>query len=188
MVDFNKLLDTTSTPLSKDIIQAITQVAKIETLPKGSLLVKEGQIAHRLYFLEKGTARTYYYHNAKDITSWIYKENMPFTAWYSFLDRKPSFENVEILETSTIISFTKKELEALYKQHPSSNHFGRKMAEQQLSYLDAFYKGYLFMTAKERYDLLLAAFPDVTQRVNLGHIASLLGISQETLSRIRAKK
>jgi len=44
------------------------------------------------------------------------------------------------------------------------------------------------MTAKERYDLLLSTFPDVTQRVNLGHIASLLGISQETLSRIRAKK
>ncbi len=188
MVNFNQLLNTSTTPFSKEIIEALEKVAKIETLPKGSLLVKEGQIAHRLYFLEKGTARTYYYHNAKDITSWIYKENMPFTAWYSFLDKKSSFENVEVLEASTIISFTKEDLEALYRQHPSFNHYGRKMAEQQLSYLDAFYKGYLFMTAKERYDLLLATFPDVTQRVNLGHIASLLGISQETLSRIRAKK
>ena len=44
------------------------------------------------------------------------------------------------------------------------------------------------MSAKERYNLLLTIFPDITQRVNLGHIASFLGISQETLSRIRAKK
>lgn len=188
MVNFNKILDVTPTPLPKEIIQNIGQVANFETISKGSLLVKEGQIAHRLYFLEKGTARTYYYHKAKDITSWIYKENMPFTAWYSFLNGKPSFENVEILEKSTVVSFTKDNLERLYNQHPQFNQYGRKMVERQLSYLDAFYKGYLFMTAKERYDLLLSTFPDITQRVNLGHIASLLGISQETLSRIRAKK
>ena len=79
-------------------------------------------------------------------------------------------------------------MEQLYQESPQFERFGRKMYEQQLAYLDAFYKGYLFMTAKERYDLLLSVFPDVTQRVNLGHIASFLGISQETLSRIRAKK
>ena len=188
MIDFNKILNTVSKPFSNEIIQDIEKVAKVETLPKGTLIVKEGIVAHRLYFLEKGTARTYYYHNAKDITSWIYGENTPFTAWSSFFDRQPSFENVELLEESTILSFTKENLEALYQQHVTFNHFGRKMVEQQLSYLDAFYKGYLFMTAKERYDLLLSVFPDVTQRVNLGHIASLLGISQETLSRIRAKR
>lgn len=187
MFDFNKLQDT-EFPLSKEIIHDLESLAMLEELPKGHLLLKEGQVAHRLYFLEKGTARTYYYHNGKDITSWIYGENLPFTAWYSFLDKKPSFENVEVLETSTVISLSKKSLEALYKKHPAFNHFGRKMVEQQLSFLDAFYKGYLFMTAKERYDLLLSIFPDVTQRVNLGHIASLLGISQETLSRIRAKR
>jgi len=188
MIDFNKLLNTEASPLSKEIVAEIKEFAKLEALPKGHLLVKEGLVAHRLYFLEKGTARTFYYHNAKDITSWIYGENQPFTAWYSFLNKKPSFENVEILEPSTLISFTKENLETLYQKYPAFNHFGRKMVEQQLSFLDAFYKGYLFMTAKERYDLLLSTFPDVTQRVNLGHIASLLGISQETLSRIRGRK
>lgn len=188
MLDFDRLLNTSTRPLPNEVIEDIAQIAKVETLSKGKILVKEGQIAHRLYFLEKGTARTHYFHNAKDVTSWIYQEHTPFTAWYSFLNRKPSFENIEILEDSTIVSFTKDELETLYKHHIPFNHYGRKMVEQQLSYLDVFYKGYLFMTAKERYELLLSTFPDVTQRVNLGHIASLLGISQETLSRIRAKK
>lgn len=187
-MDFDQFFNITTTPLSKEVIQDVAKIAKVESLPKGHILVKEGLVAHRLYFLKEGTARTYYHHNAKDITSWIYGENTPFTAWNSFFDRKPSFENVEILEDATVVSFTKENLDALYQQHVSFNHFGRKMVEQQLSFLDAFYKGYLFMSAKERYDLLLSVFPDVTQRVNLGHIASLLGISQETLSRIRAKK
>lgn len=183
-----KIFEAIPIPLSKSNIQLLEQKAKKETLPKGTLLVKEGQIAHRLYFLEKGTARTFYDHNAKEITSWIYQENLPFTAWASFLDRRPSFENVELLEESIVISFVKEELETLYSLDPQLERFGRKMVERQLSYLDAFYKGYLFMTAKEKYDLLLSVFPDVTLRVNLGHVASLLGISQETLSRIRSQK
>ncbi len=185
---FKKILTSVQVPISKELLQKLAQIATVETIPKGRLLIKEGQIAYRLYFLEKGTARTYYYHNAKDITSWIYGEYAPFTTWYSYLNHQPSFENLELVEDATVISFTKNDLEKLYLEHPHFERFGRKMAEQQLAYLDAFYKGYLFMTAKERYDLLLSVFPNVTQRVNLGHIASLLGISQETLSRIRAKK
>ena len=188
MIILKKIFAAISVPLSKELMLALEQKIKKETLPKGQLLVKDGQVAHRLYFLEKGTARTFYYHNGKDITSWIYRENTPFTTWYSFLNRQPSFESIEILEDATVLSFTKDALEALYLQYPTFERFGRKMVEQQLSFLDAFYKGYMFMSAKERYDLLLDIFPDITQRVNLGHIASFLGISQETLSRIRSKK
>ena len=65
--------------------------------------------------------------------------------------------------------------------------FGRLMVEEQLTFLDYFYRGFMFMSAKEKYNLLLSIFPDVTQRVNLGHIAAVLGISLETLSRIRKK-
>lgn len=188
---FNHLKRTfafTNARLPKELLNKMVQILKTETLPKGHLLIKEGHIAHRLYFLEKGTARTYYYHKAKDITSWIYREDTPFTTWYSFINNQASFENLEIVEDAILHSFSKDDLEKLYSTNPHFERFGRKMYEQQLAYLDVFYKGYMFMTAKERYDLLLSTFPDVTQRVNLGHIASLLGISQETLSRIRAKK
>jgi len=187
--DFQKLLSTASTvPLSKELLEQLEDKSKMEQIEKGTLLVKEGQVAHRLYFLAKGTARTYYVHNGKDITSWIYKENTPFTTWYSYLEQQPSFENLEVLEDATLVSFSKNALEELYKDQPALERYGRKMMEQQLSFLDAFYKGYLFMSAKEKYDLLLSVFPDVTLRVNLGHVASLLGISQETLSRIRSLK
>ena len=95
---FKKIFAFVNAPLSKELLHQLIQIVKTETLPKGHLLVKEGQIAHRLYFLEKGTARTFYYHKAKDITSWIYREDTPFTTWYSFLNTQPSFENLEIVE------------------------------------------------------------------------------------------
>lgn len=188
MVDYKTLFQSIPIHLSKSVIEDLNLVIKRDTITKGKILIKEGQIAHRLYFLEKGTARTFYYHNGKDITSWIYRENFPVTAWYSFIGQQTSFENLEILEDASVVSFLKEDLEKLYHKYPTFERFGRKMVEQQLSFLDAYYKGYMFMTAKEKYDLLLSIFPDVTLRVNLGHIASLLGISQETLSRIRAKK
>jgi CRP-like cAMP-binding protein len=188
MIDFKyKIFGKETLSLNKESIALLEKVVKVEELPKGHLLLKEGQVCHRLYYLEKGTARTFYYHNGKDITSWIYPEDITFSSWYSFLGRKPSFETIEILEPATVYSITLDELENLYQKSPQIERIGRKMLEQNLSFVDIFYKGYLFMSAKERYNLLLYIFPDITQRVNLGHIASLLGISQETLSRIRAK-
>ncbi len=174
-------LDSTLTLLVEDSL-------KKEDFKKNHLLLKEGVVAHRIFFLEKGSARTFYFHDGKDITSWIYRQGHLLTSWSSFYTRTPSYENVELTEDSTIVSLSYDQLQNLYSQHPGLQKFGRIMVEEQLVYLDYFYKGFMFMTAKEKYDLLLSIFPDVTLRVNLGHIASFLGISQETLSRIRKKK
>jgi len=75
----------------------------------------------------------------------------------------------------------------LLKTDPAFERFGRILMEEQLAFIDYYFKGVLFMTAKEKYSLLLSYFPDITQRVNLGHIASFLGITQETLSRLRSR-
>lgn len=174
--------------LDPELRSAIQSITKTESLLKNQLLVKEGMVAHRLFFIEKGSARTFYDHDGKDVTSWIYREGQLITSWTSFYSRTPSFENVELTEDSTIISLPFDDLQLLYRKHPRMQEFGRIMVEEQLVFLDYFYKGFMFMSAREKYELLLSVFPDVTQRVNLGHIASFLGISQETLSRIRKKK
>lgn len=174
--------------LDADLKSSIQGIIKTEALDKAHILLKEGIVAHRLFFIEKGSARTFYYHNGKDVTSWFYREGQLITSWSSFYTRTPSHENIELTENATIISLNYEQLHQFYKQYPKMQEFGRVMVEEQLVFLDYFYKGFMFMTAKEKYDLLLSFFPDVTQRVNLGHVASFLGISQETLSRIRAKK
>lgn len=169
------------------LMEALASVCRTEVLPRNTRLLKDGQVAYRLYFVAEGSARTFYDHDGKEITSWIYAENQLLTAWSSFLSRRPSFENIELTEDATLVSLSYDELQDLYANHPKMQTIGRLLLETQIVYLDRFYKGFMFMTAREKYDLLIGAFPDITLRVNLGYIASLLGISQETLSRIRKR-
>ncbi|SIQ73869.1 Crp/Fnr family transcriptional regulator [Maribacter ulvicola] len=158
-----------------------------ESVSKGQVILKEGETCERLYFLQKGTARTYHYQKGKDITYWIYPENTMITSWHSYILRKPSSEYIETTEESILISMSYDQWQELYLKYPILERFGRLILEEQMALIDDFFKGYYFLSAKEKYTLLTTAFPSITQRANLGHIASMLGISQETLSRIRGK-
>lgn len=173
--------------LTKEIENEIKNLILIEETPKGHLLLKEGKVCERLYFISKGTLRTYHYQDGKDITYWIYPENSVITSWHSYILRKPASEYIETTEDSVLISLSYNQWQELYLKYPKLERFGRLILEEQMSLLDDFFKGYYFLTAKEKYELLINAFPSITQRANLGHIASMLGISQETLSRIRGK-
>ena len=171
--------------ISKDAEMDIANQAQIETLPKGHVILEEGKTCKRLYFISEGTVRTYHYQDGKDITYWIYPEHSIVTSWHSYILRKPASEYIETTEATTIISLTYDQWQELYLKYPVLERFGRLILEEQMALLDDFFKGYYFLTAKEKYELLVKAFPTITQRANLGHIASMLGISQETLSRIR---
>ncbi|MEM9052800.1 MAG: Crp/Fnr family transcriptional regulator [Bacteroidota bacterium] len=165
---------------------AIESMIKTEQLKSSHLLLKEGAKPRRMFFIEKGSARTFYYHDGKDVTSWMYREGQLMTSWSGFYTQTPSHENLELLEDSTIVSLSFEDLQQLYDKFSKMQEFGRSLAEDQLVFLDYFYRGFSFMTAREKYDLLISMFPEVSRRVNLGHIASFLGISRETLSRIRS--
>lgn len=171
--------------LSENAENDITKIAVKDTYKKGTLLSEEGKTCKKLYFLERGTLRNYFFQNGKDITHWIYLNNSLITSWSSYISQKPSHDYLEATEDSVLVSLTYDQWQELYKIHPELERFGRLIMEEQIALIDDFYKGYYFLTAKEKYDLLVSVYPDITQRANLGHIASMLGITQETLSRIR---
>ncbi len=174
--------------IATELENAIEAAFTYEAIAKNTLLLREGQYCRKLYFLSKGTVRTYYFHKDKDTTSWFYRENQFLSSWYSFYTQEASYENIEAVEDCEVYWITYDNYQKLFIDYPKFERFGRLLAEEQSAFIDAFSKGYMFMSAKERYDSLLAVFPDISLRVNLGHIASFLGISQETLSRIRSKK
>ncbi len=171
--------------LSKEAIIAIKAVAKQKNYEKGDLLVEEGKTCNHLYFSSKGIVRVYLFQKGKDITNWIYPEKSVFTSWHSYILRKQSSEYIEVTTDADIISVSYNDWQELYQAYPELERFGRLLIEEQIALIDDFYKGYYFLTAKEKYELLTNVFPQITQIANLGHIASMLGISQETLSRIR---
>lgn len=186
MDDFIKFVQQ-YTFLSDEAITTIKKVAREKKYKKGDLLVEQGKTCNHLFFTSEGIVRTYLYKKGKDITHWIYPEKSIFTSWHSYILRKPSSEYNEVTTDANIISISYNDWQELYQNYPKLERFGRLLIEEQMALIDDFYKGYYFLTAKEKYELLTDVFPQITQIANLGHIASMLGISQETLSRIRAK-
>lgn len=154
---------------------------------KGYVLHVPDKICNKMYFVEKGIARTYYNHDGKDVTVYFTVEGEMVTAIDSFIQRKPSKYYIELLEDTILYSFSYKDLESHYKEFPGFERFGRLLMERAYIDLVDRAESIQLLSATDRYKKLIDAHPSLPHRVNLGHIASYLGISQETLSRVRSQ-
>jgi CRP-like cAMP-binding protein len=152
---------------------------------KGDHLFRQGDICKHLFYIKKGLARVYYYsERGKDITLWFSAEDTLLTAIDSFYLHKPTRDNCEALEDMVVYNITQAQLETLLNSQKGAQivfyityEVTRKMAYHMESIR--------FHSAEERYLTLINNYPAILQRASLGHIASYLGITQETLSRIR---
>lgn len=155
---------------------------------KNDLLIEAGQVCRHLYFIEKGCIRGYYNIDGRDQTQWFGFEHDFVTSFRSFTTRAASREYIEVLEDNALIwSIAKEELETLLHQFPELEKLVRLIYEHYYIKLEDRYSNAHFKTAAERYEDLLKNDPHILQRMPLGFIASYLGISAETLSRIRNK-
>ncbi len=178
---------TQFTPLSPDSQQALTNASRRATFDKGHVLVRAHTISESVYFIEKGLTRTYYYKDGRDVTDWISTESQFAGSIVSFLTRCPDHRIVELLEPSVLWSVPYRALEALYAQFHDMERLGRLLVSHGLVLLQQRFDDLHLATALERYQRLLVTNPTLLQRVPLGMIASYLGVSAETLSRIRAQ-
>jgi CRP-like cAMP-binding protein len=133
--------------------------------------------------------RWYYYNeDGKDITDSFGLENSFITAFDSFFQRRPSRYFIELLEDSTVYLMTYSDLERSFEKFPEIERVGRLILIEILEQTLEKNAALQFHNAQERYEFITEKYPDLLQRASLGHIASYLGITQETLSRIRGKK
>ena len=174
-------------PLTEQAIKSLEDcITKIE-VNKNDFLITEGKKCTHLYFLEHGALRGYYNLDGKEVTHWFAFENDFVTSFHGFITNEPCVENIQLLEHSTVWAIEKNKLEALYDQHPDLERLVRIVYEKYYIRLEERYVNAQFRTAIQLYDDLMKHMPHILQRVPLGHIASYLGLSQETLSRIRGK-
>lgn len=174
--------------LNKLTTEAITIIdSKIELLKikKGSQLLRNGETCNYFYFVNKGILRSYYFQEDKEVTNWFALENDFATSIYSFISRNQSYENIEALEDTTLEMLSNNSLQEIYTKFPETERTGRLIIENYYISLEERIVSIQFKTAKERYDKLLAKHPGIILRAPMGAIASYLGITQETLSRIR---
>ena len=184
LVDFLK----TVTPIAPETEAAVNKVFKSEKLPKYHKLHEQGSVCNKLFYIESGLSRTFYYNEeGKDITYRFNEENT-FTALIeSYLSQKPSFYSIELLEPAVIHSASFAEFEVLLDNHPELMKVNSHVLRNFLLQLNERIIALQFHNAHERYKIFADKNPGLLQRVSLGHIASYLGITQETLSRIRSK-
>jgi len=156
------------------------------------VVFKKGEIVHRsntksskIFIVKSGALRSYYLQGGKDITAhFAFKDNI-IGAVDSILEQKRSLYSIEALEKSEILLLDYNEMESFLDENPRFERLARQVS--QFLYLDLVERleGMMFLSAKERYEHLLNRYPAIDQQANLGHIASFLGITQETLSRVR---
>ena len=168
-----------------DLAMDVLAQMELQVLPKHHLLHREGTICNHIYLMQKGVARTFFYKEGRDITVHIASEGELITAIDSVINLKKSRYNVELLEDAEVQAIGYQELQGLLHSHPEYEKYMRVILEKLYAEGADRVEEFLFYPAKERYENLLKTKPTLLQRVNLGHIASYLGMTQETLSRIR---
>jgi CRP-like cAMP-binding protein len=172
--------------LSPESSSAFSAILVRMELKKGEILLKSERVCNQMYYIEKGLARTFYLKDGKDVTDWISTEKNFSVSILSFITRKPDRRSIELLEDSVLWSIHYDDLQKLYKEYHEIERLGRLLADEGLVQIQQRFDDLHFTSAQDRYKKLLLANPTIIQRVPLGMVASYLGISQETLSRIRS--
>ena len=154
---------------------------------KGTLLVAQGDICRNLYFLTKGISRSYSLKDGQDITTWFGFKHDFITSFTSFFPKAPSYESIEMLSDGTVYQISYHELvkirTASVEIERIINHFSflyTVQLEQRLFDIQT-------LTAAEKYKRILEQEPHLIQSISNKYLASYLGITRETLSRIRSK-
>lgn len=175
-------------PLSKEAEAAIDKISKQISIKKNTDLQPIGHTCKTIYFIKKGVARIYYFKDGIDITESFAFENNLIARVESLFTGKPSRKAIQILEDAEIIAINATELFKLYDQFPEIERLFRLIFEAAYVGTVDRIEGIQFHTAEERYNALMKEAPDVLKRVPLKYIASYLGITQVSLSRIRGIK
>ncbi len=174
--------------LSKDAEQALCAISSVIEIKKNKDLQPIGHTCKTIYFIEKGALRIYYYKDGTEITESFEFENSIVARAESLFTGKPSKKAIQAIEDTSLVAIDANKLFNLFDSFPEIERLFRKIIEQ--AYVKAIHRleSIQFYTAEERYTNLLNEHKEVLKRVPLKYIASYLGITQVSLSRIRAEK
>lgn len=175
-------------PLSSTTQQELLENLTLRTIEKGEVVVREGQYARKAFYIVKGCARAYYLKSGKDVSDWFAFENEFISPIVSFFGNQPSPHCIEFVEDSIVFEISKTSIDELAQKHHDLERLNREVVTQTMLRQQERIASILFYTAQKRYEQLLTIRPDIIQRVPLTHIASYLGMTLETLSRVRNAK
>ena len=156
-------------------------------LKKGDFLLREGAACNQVSFINKGMVRMYYLAGGKEKVVCFFNENSYVSDYQSFLTRRPAHNYIQALEDTEVIETSYDNLQALYKTMPEANTIGRLIAEQMFIMINESHDIEKRESLEKRYTRLINEQPWLLQKVPQYMIASLLNITPEALSRVKAR-
>jgi len=157
----------------------------VKEFKKKTTLLNVGMVSNEVFYLINGCIRLYCEKDGEELSTYFFTENMFAGSYDSYLSRKPSKVAIETLEESKVFVLTHEAQEELYLVFPKMNEFIRKAIEQRFVLLHDLFISYLLNSPEERYLMLLKERPYLLQRIPQHQIASFLGVTPVSLSRIR---
>lgn len=171
-------------PLSPEGKEELTAFFKPQKVKKGELLLLKGQVCDKIYFVKKGCVRLYYVADEVEITVWFSFENNSAIELSSFLSAAPSDYYLEAIEDSEVLSIYKSELTGMYSRYPEMEAIMRAFWEDVILNLLKRFTALQKDSAEKRY-LDLMDQPRYMQRIPQKYLASYIGVTPSSLSRIR---
>ena len=175
--------------LSSEAEEFLYSISKEKTLPKGEVLIRQGQIVKKTFFVTSGCLRSYCVDkNGKEHTLLFAIKDWWISDYIAIHTDELASLTIECLTESKVIEFNAKELDGIHSRFPEFESYQRHNLERHVVSLQKRILNQLQLSAVERYDLFLNQYPDIEQYTRNFHIASYLGITQQSLSRIRVEK
>lgn len=178
-----------SITLNPDAEKYLRSISKTIKISKDSILIKEGQVVNKTYFVIEGCLRSYCVDkNAKNHTLQFAIKNWWMSDYIAIHTDQVAVLTIESISDATLIEFDVNKLNETLVLFPEFEVFQRKNLERHTVSLQKRILNQLQLTAAERYDLFIKDYQEIEQHAPNYHIASYLGMTQESLSRIRAKQ
>jgi CRP-like cAMP-binding protein len=175
--------------LSSEAEEFLYSISKEKTLAKGEVLIRQGQVVKKTFFVTAGCLRSYCIDkNGKEHTLLFAIKDWWISDYIAIHSNELATLTVECLIESQVIEFNAKELDGIHSRFPEFESYQRHNLERHVVSLQKRILNQLQLSAAERYDLFLKQYPDIEQHTRNFHIASYLGITQQSLSRIRVEK
>ncbi|WNJ17019.1 Crp/Fnr family transcriptional regulator [Pontibacter sp. G13] len=174
------------TPIPTAKAEMLATYFKRESLPKGTRIIEEGKTSTKSYFLERGIVRCYLIdRNGEEITTRFYSAPDFLNDYQSFFKQKPSEEYYETLTDCEAMTIDLETVQYCFHNIPEFREWGRMLLTMNYVHMYQTMVSFHKFSAQERYLELLKAHPEIVREVPLKYIASYLGITKHSLSRIR---
>lgn len=176
-----------SIALSPENLKAITSYFKPSELKKGDFFARTNRYCDKLSFVQQGYLRVFFEANDREVTQWISSPGYFITDLSSYIYRQPGRWNIQALSDCSMLDLSRNDYDTLSKEVPAWKDLDRLFIVKCFGMLEERVFSHLYMSSEERFHHLMKTQPELFNIVPLQYLASMLGMTPETLSRLRKK-